>query len=429
MIKIAKPSTVAFIGALAFVHPANAQLPNINATPRIVIPAPAKRPSPNGFDLYVRAAKSIIPAKPTVDEVNDGKAPTDPKVRARQYSLRRKKRWLRQNARAFALFQSAMKVPTVHPPVRDIDDISLDYAALREMARVKKIEANTRRMSGDWNGAMQSRLDTAQMGTDIARGGFVASGLVANAIQSIARNSPWEDIEHLRASQARAAASRLEAIYNRRLLFDDALREEKWFSLTQMLSSMREPQWRDIRNWTDEKVSLATRARALTVSKQTVVDNTSRAFDRAITNARLPLLKQKPLPAAGDPFSDALVSPNFSKSSTAFARNDAGNALWLVALALRAHKLERGSYPTSIRVLVPRYLKTIPADPFGGGEALRYKRVGRSYLLWSVGPDGIDNNGVAVKHSARELSQPRSRVQLPIVTFGSKGDYVAGRNR
>ena len=112
---------------------------------------------------------------------------------------------------------------------------------------------------------------------------------------------------------------------------------------------------------------------------------------------------------------------------TATTTREAGNALWLVALALHAYQLEHKAFPATLGELAPDYLKQIPADPFGGGEPLRYRRAGTSYLLWSVGPDSIDNNGKAIPPGSRAAtSQKRG---LPRIATDSRGDYVWGKNR
>ena len=100
--------------------------------------------------------------------------------------------------------------------------------------------------------------------------------------------------------------------------------------------------------------------------------------------------------------------------------------MWLTALALRAYKLEHNVYPTKLQELVPNYLKQVPADPFGG-EALRYKRAGNSYVLWSIGPDGIDDGGTPIQSSQGPIAGQAPR--LPQIGLDSKGDYVAGKNR
>ena len=79
--------------------------------------------------------------------------------------------------------------------------------------------------------------------------------------------------------------------------------------------------------------------------------------------------------------------------------------------------------------LVPGYLSTVPADPFGGGEPLRYKRVENSYLLWSIGPDGVDDGGKPVTGPVRAARFPADKPRLPFLSADSKGDYVAGWNR
>ena len=69
-----------------------------------------------------------------------------------------------------------------------------------------------------------------------------------------------------------------------------------------------------------------------------------------------------------------------------------------LALALQLHYRERHEFPASLGQLVERgYLKSIPIDTFGKGEPFRYRRESpsdRGATLWSVGPDGIDQDGM-----------------------------------
>lgn len=63
-------------------------------------------------------------------------------------------------------------------------------------------------------------------------------------------------------------------------------------------------------------------------------------------------------------------------------------------LALSAYRAKHGEYPASLTELVGRYLREVPADPFGG-EALCYRREGNEgYLLYTVGPNLRDDGGV-----------------------------------
>jgi hypothetical protein len=64
-----------------------------------------------------------------------------------------------------------------------------------------------------------------------------------------------------------------------------------------------------------------------------------------------------------------------------------------IGLRLKAHRAKHGSYPATLAVLD---LADIPAerriDPFTG-RALIYRTKGRGFILYSLGPDAIDNGG------------------------------------
>lgn len=63
-----------------------------------------------------------------------------------------------------------------------------------------------------------------------------------------------------------------------------------------------------------------------------------------------------------------------------------------VAFALAAFRADHARYPDKLNDLFPRYLAAIPKDGFSGGP-LRYQRRGNGYLLYSVGENGIDDDG------------------------------------
>ncbi|MCE9524718.1 MAG: hypothetical protein K8R36_01540 [Planctomycetales bacterium] len=61
-------------------------------------------------------------------------------------------------------------------------------------------------------------------------------------------------------------------------------------------------------------------------------------------------------------------------------------------MAVRAYHQSEGRLPNSLAELTPAYLATPADDPFSS-ESLRYLPAGGDFLLYSVGPDGIDNGG------------------------------------
>lgn len=64
------------------------------------------------------------------------------------------------------------------------------------------------------------------------------------------------------------------------------------------------------------------------------------------------------------------------------------------AVALEIYKRKHGgAYPNTLTALVPDLLEAVPLDPFSG-KPLNYVSSGRSYRLWSVGPDLKSNAGM-----------------------------------
>jgi hypothetical protein len=63
-----------------------------------------------------------------------------------------------------------------------------------------------------------------------------------------------------------------------------------------------------------------------------------------------------------------------------------------VAAALAVYRAEQGEYPAALDALVPNILVELPTDLYTI-QPFRYKRAEDSYLLYSVGENGIDDGG------------------------------------
>ena len=168
-------------------------------------------------------------------------------------------------------------------------------------------------------------------------------------------------------------------------------------------------------------------------SKQSIVDQTGIEFDRQIANARL-TYADKGAPA---PQPSGLVFDDFAEAAEQWrfedARDLAGDRLLLLQLALRAYRLQNGAYAPTLQALTPQYLNAVPADPFGAGEPMHYKRNGANFVLWSIGPDEKDDGGTPIPPNADEKSlrapDAGEAARLPGLLLGSRGDFVAGKNR
>jgi hypothetical protein len=65
----------------------------------------------------------------------------------------------------------------------------------------------------------------------------------------------------------------------------------------------------------------------------------------------------------------------------------------IVLLALERYRQEKGTWPAKLDDLVPGLLKAVPLDPHDG-KPLRYKKLPDGVIVYSVGPDKVDDGGL-----------------------------------
>jgi hypothetical protein len=94
------------------------------------------------------------------------------------------------------------------------------------------------------------------------------------------------------------------------------------------------------------------------------------------------------------------------KSALASARFRAAQT----ALAIERCRLARGRPPDQLSDLVPTFLPAVPTDPFDG-KPLRYKKLAKGYIVYSIGEDAVDNGGT------EKTSNGVSYVEGPDITF------------
>jgi hypothetical protein len=73
----------------------------------------------------------------------------------------------------------------------------------------------------------------------------------------------------------------------------------------------------------------------------------------------------------------------------------------MTALALRLYRKENGRYPENLQQLVPKYLPSVPIDPYDG-KPLRYRKLQKGFKVWSVGGNRKDDGGVKVRDWQRK---------------------------
>jgi hypothetical protein len=346
--------------------------------------------------------------------------------KGKKYPLAAKEAWLKENAKAFHLLREGLKYPALSFPSLSLFDMSFhEYAKDREMARGLAVESHARGERGDWNGALQSALDDYDFGNQIACGRPLDGALVSIAIRAISLHELEILVSHTNATTAKMAAVSMEKAYENRYPFYKTLQEEKWLNISQTLQLMSTRSWRiDLMH--SFNIPVINNAKMLLISDRKVISDMTALMDALIENAQRPYLKMQVVPPSDDPIVELIV---FRGSKWLWARNNTFALEIMTMYALRAYKMDNGHYPKNLKALMPTYLHKIPIDPWDGIAPLHYQLQENKYLLWSIGPDGVDNHGTPIFDPNAGGTAPSipNNVRYE-VSRGSAGDVVAGIN-
>jgi hypothetical protein len=75
--------------------------------------------------------------------------------------------------------------------------------------------------------------------------------------------------------------------------------------------------------------------------------------------------------------------------------------LLIADLGVRAFQMRHGKLPDTLDELVPEFLQSVPSDPYRTGPII-YRRTKDGYKIYSVGQDGVDDDGRAPTGSSVE---------------------------
>ncbi len=159
--------------------------------------------------------------------------------------------------------------------------------------------------------------------------------------------------------------------------------------------------------------------------KQLVARNYTHYMDAELRRTALPYAVMRLTPDVSIPSDPISGIMDFGMDQFRFkaAYDETFTRLLMIMLALRAYKLDhQGSYPKTLGSLTPKYLSATPLDPFADQAPFQYRLVkgGASYLLYSIGPDGIDNGGSPIVYT--------SVSHHPALQSTDTGDVVAGKD-
>jgi hypothetical protein len=222
-----------------------------------------------------------------------------------------------------------------------ISNFATDLPNLKRLAQLLSAEGRLRELDNRPGDAADSYIDTIRLGSKISHGGFMIYRLVGIACEAVGRSRLVKLVHKLSGEQIRPLVQELEQISSNEVPWEELLRNENRFARAQFFKYPN-PIAVVSALWQDRSLNKA-------VEEQ---------HDLAIAQLRL----------------------------------------LIVELVLRCYRSEQGQPPGRLDLLVPKYLHQVPFDPFSG-HAVVYRPQGTNWLLYSVGPDRVDDGGKPMSRS------------------------------
>lgn len=316
---------------------------------------------------------------------------------------------------AYQALQQAMMGECRFPPVADPEQVFPELASTRNACRFMVTHAKVAALDGDMSQAALDSIACVRIGSAAAGNGTLIGGLVAIACEAIGLDRGLADIiPALQPDECRVAIEALRLAEAELVPLSEVLRGEMLCG-----KMLMKRQFRDIARPEDVERQIAAlppeqRAEALRQWEQMkqagqlwTPSNSWHKHEewlgQLIEETQKPYWAREQAPLPGDPMVDMLVGV-YAKTQVKFAIADAHLRLALCRLAAQGYMVENGGPPQNLDALVPDWLPHVPDDPFRDAPIASTMVDGR-FLMYSVGPDMVDNGGMGIEGHAREDSE------------------------
>jgi hypothetical protein len=349
--------------------------------------------------------------------------------------------WLKQNEKPLAVAIEASKRPLYYNPLvsnssdprsaRLIGSLLPTVQMCRAVGTALACRAMGRLAAGDYDAAWQDLLACQRLGRLLARGATLIEHLVGVALVSVATTAELTLLSHGKHSSKQILAwlADLRGLPPFPSLADKFSLSERFMTLDALMSiAAGGPRALDQldgppgpKRPPNPVIDQITRR---SIDFDPAFRNANRMFDRFAEACRQPdratrkqefakivadIQQMKAAVAATGPLGQAtmgpttrgehignilisLLLPAIDKVQDAADRTEQQQNNLHLAFALAAYRADAGRYPPRLDELAPKYLPAIPADVFSG-KPLIYRPSDNGYLLYSVGVNGIDEEG------------------------------------
>jgi hypothetical protein len=242
------------------------------------------------------------------------------------------------NSEALRLLRAGLSNRCVVPIDAEISNFSAlsgDLIGLKALAKLLAAEGRLAELENRPAAAANSYIDAVHLGTEMSRGGLMMNRLVGIACEAIGGTALVKLLPKLNRDDIRTLVAPLETIDDTTVPWLEVVNSENRWARAQFVT-YRNPV-RFVSDWWQ--------ARATRLASQ-------KRHDLASAHIRLLELE----------------------------------------MALRSFTCDHGNAPDKLVELVPKYLRRLPLDPFSG-QLMVYRPSGTNWMLYSLGPDRVDDGG------------------------------------
>jgi hypothetical protein len=344
--------------------------------------------------------------------------------------------WLKQNEKPLRLMVEATKRPEYYNPLIAprkeneprflIGALLPSVQACREVAAALAARAMLRLDVGEFEEAWQDLLACHRLGRLVARGGTLIEGLVGIAIDQIASTADiaYLDRAKLTSKQILDRLKDLQALPPMPSIADKVDMGERFVYMNSLQNVVRhgwsvvenpakkaseeelrflamidwEPALRTANKWYERMAAaLRLKTRAERLKELDSLERDLKALKKEAGDAGKlrDLMLTKPDKTFGKVMGDifiTLLMPAAGKVQDAADRAEQTQRNLHIAFSLAAYHRDNGRYPAKLDDLAPKYLSAIPDDLFSD-KPLIYRATEKSFLVYSVGMNGKDDDG------------------------------------
>lgn len=298
---------------------------------------------------------------------------------------------------------------------------SFQESGFHDCARCFRAESILARDRGDYHAAMQRSLDAIELGSRIPKGGDFVDRSVGISCHAVGFSQVEALVPRLSPSATAAALSRVRRVRGNWPPLAETIEGERltmFSTLTWIFEEFqRQPLYAQIGalGACEPGLDRWATVRSVLMPRRVAFASLDRSYRERIAESRKPFRHRTSIPTPDLPW---LRNLELSWDDTLeytweFEWPDTQLALLEVALAVHRYWLQHGRYPAQLRDISRQWLPSVPNDQWD--QPIAYLQKGDQALIYSLGPDGKDDRGLAAN---LRLSGQRTHGDL---VFGKLG--------